>query len=370
MTISVIQEARDWLRHAIALWAEHGIDHAKAGYHEYLTLKDLDCQAEFRRLRVMTRQIYVFSSPLGHDVPGAPEALRIGLSQMLDKARHPDGGFASRLTLDGAILDDTRDLYDLAFVLFALCHAFAHLRDLTLRDEARSLMAFIDNTMTHHSGGYIEAIPPRQPRRQNPHMHLLEAVIHWAALDPLGPFAAVRDRLLGLFTTHFFDPGTGILREYLSDALTPLPGPAGTLWEPGHHFEWVWLLAMAARDGAAVPPGVAERLMGRARSEGLHRGAGAIWGELNAAGQVVTGTSRIWTLTEWIKAECVTPGPDRPARVAAAWSALRGFLDVPVPGLWHERWDAEKACFPFEPAPATSLYHIAMAVHVMQELAE
>jgi mannose/cellobiose epimerase-like protein (N-acyl-D-glucosamine 2-epimerase family) len=367
MTPSVSREARDWLRHAIAFWAAHGLDQARGGYHEYLSPGALDCAAGFRRLRVMTRQIYVFSSPLGHDVPGAAEALQVGLAQ-LRKARHPEGGYASRLTLDGAILDDTRDLYDLAFVLFALCHAFARLGDPALRDEARALMGFIEAEMAHPAGGYAEAIPPRQPRRQNPHMHLLEAVVHWAVLDPQGPFSAVRDRLLDLFVTRFFDPSAGILREYLADDLTSLPAPEGVLWEPGHHFEWVWLLDMAARGGANVPVAAASGLMARARAEGLHSGAGAVWGELTAAGEIMQATTRIWTLTEWIKAECVTPGPDRIARVAAAWSALRGFLDVPVPGLWSERWDAATGRFPSENVPATSLYHIAMAVHVMQDL--
>lgn len=369
MTRTVTHEARNWLRHAVAFWAEHGIDRARGGFHEYLEPNGLTCTAEFRRLRVMTRHIYVFASPIGHDVPGAIEALDIGLSQ-LERARHPDGGFASRLTLDGAILDETRDLYDLAFVLFALSQAYARRRDPALRKEAHGLVQFIHARMRHPAGGFVEALPPRQPRRQNPHMHLLEAVLHWEALDPGGPFTPIRDHLLDLFATRFLDPETGILREYLADDLTPLPAPQGTLWEPGHHFEWVWLLDMAERAGARVPQGAAARLMQRGCRDGLHSAAGAVFGELTADGQVTAASSRIWTLTEWIKAECITPGPDRTTRVEQAWTALQRYLDGLQPGLWHERWDAASGEFTKEPVPATSLYHISMAVHVMQDLAQ
>lgn len=366
MTGSVASEARDWLRQAVAFWAEHGIDRARSGFHEHLRPGTLDCTADFRRLRVMTRQIYVFASPIGHDVPGAAEALGIGLAQ-LRRARHPDGGYASRLTLEGAIADGTRDLYDLAFVLFALSQAFARLKDPVLRDDAHELVWFIQTRMRHSDGGFAEAIPPRQPRRQNPHMHLLEAVLHWEALDPHGPFTPLRDELLVLFATRFYAPVPGIVQEYLTDDLSPLPSPHPVLWEPGHHFEWVWLLDMAERAGGQIPAGLKERLMQRARTDGLHRGKGRVHGELDDAMRVTIPSTRIWTLTEWVKAECVTPGPDREQHVARAWNALCGFLDGPGQGLWHEKWHAASDSFPVEPVPATSLYHISMAVHVMQD---
>ena len=358
--------ARAWLRGAVAFWAEHGVDPGR-GFHEHLCHDTLGCDAGFRRLRVLTRQIYVFSSPLGHDCPGASSALALGLDRLLGPARHPDGGFANRFDLDGRVIDGTRDLYDLAFVLFALAHAHDRLRDAALRDEARTLCDFLERRMAHPAGGYLESLPPRLPRRQNPHMHLLESAIMWADRDPSGPFTGLRDRLIALMAARFFDPNLVVLREYLADDVSPLPGPQGGLWEPGHHFEWVWLLTVASRQGAHVPEGLATSLMARARRDGLHDGAGAIWGELDAPGRVTNPNARIWALTEWVKAEAVTPGPDRAARVGRAWAALGRFLDVPVAGLWHERWDGARRAFVHEPSPATSLYHLAMAVHTMQD---
>jgi mannose-6-phosphate isomerase len=251
-------------------------------------------------------------------------------------------------------------------VLFALGAAYRRLGDAALRDEARSLVAFIAARMSHADGGYVEALPPRLPRRQNPHMHLLEAMIAWAEQDPDGPFASVRDAILDLFLTRFFDADAKILREYLADDLSPLPGRQGETWEPGHHFEWVWLLESAARGGARPLPEAGQALMARARADGLHDGQGAVYGELTGSGAMLTASTRIWTLTEWIKAEAITPGPQRAERVAHAWSALRRYLATPVEGLWFERWTPEQG-FLAEPAPATSLYHISMAVHELCE---
>ncbi|MBY6241622.1 AGE family epimerase/isomerase [Methylosinus sp. Sm6] len=362
----VVIEARNWLKNSISLWAEHGFDRSRRGFHEHLTLDGLACHADFRRLRVLTRQIYVFSSPIGHDAPGARDVLLAGLDILLGPAKHSGGGYVNRFDLDGKVVDETRDLYDLAFVLFALCAAYRRLGDAALRDEARALVDFILARMSHADGGYVEALPARQPRRQNPHMHLLEAVIAWSEQDPSGPFAAMRDAILDLFTTRFFDPKAAILREYLADDLSPLPGRQGETWEPGHHFEWVWLLEAAARGGARPLSEAAQALMARACADGLHDGAGAVRAELDASGEIISAGARIWTLTEWIKAEAITPGPQRDERVGRAWSALRRYLATPVEGLWFERWTPEQG-FVSDPAPATSLYHISMAVHEMCE---
>src|SRR3546814_14289476 len=72
------------------------------------------------------------------------------------------------------------------------------------------------------------------------HMHLLEACL---ALHEATKETAYLDRaglLLDLFRDRFLV--TGSLREFFTDDLRPAPGDAGRIVEPGHHFEWVWLL--------------------------------------------------------------------------------------------------------------------------------
>lgn len=355
-----------WLADTVALWLDKGLDRARGGFHEHLTHDTLTCGAEFRRLRVVTRQIYSFSAALRHGYDDAREGLMFGLAFLLDRARHPEGGFASRLDLEGRIIDDTRDLYDLAFVLFALAHGYQATGDAALLDEARSLADFIETQMPHPAGGFLESLPPRQPRRQNPHMHLLEASLAWMPHDTTGRFHSLCNRLIALVVPHFYDPEHGYLREYLDDDLRPLDTPRGRIWEPGHHWEWVWLLETAQASGIDVPNTLSPALAHKARSQGMALATTRLcWGEVSDCGTVQEPVSRIWVQGEWLKAETVIPGPDQDTRVCVAASALRRYLLTSTRGLWFERISAQTGESVPEPAPATSLYHIIMAIDAL-----
>ncbi len=358
--------AKRWLDAAIPLWLAHGVDRARGGFAENLDPATLGVPAGYRRLRVATRQTYVFAAAARMGYAGARAAMELGLAFLLGPARHPAGGFANRFDLDGRTIDATRDLYDLAFVLFALAHVHRVTADPALVAEARALAAFLEAAMRHPAGGWVEALPPRLPRRQNPHMHLLEALLAWGARDPAGPWAALRDEVLRLFAARFFRGGC--LVEYFDDALAPAAGEPGALWEPGHHFEWVWLLDAAAKAGARVPDGARAALYGRALAQGIDPASGFAHGEVSADGSPRATAARLWTLTEWLKAEAVTEGPDRADRVARVWAAIERFLDTTPRGLWRERWEPGLG-FRAEPVPATSLYHLLMAIETVMEAA-
>src|SRR5262249_45251187 len=57
-----------------------------------------------------------------------------------------------------------------------------------------------------------------------------------------GKYLARCAELFDLFSAHFFQSKQGSLCEYLSEGLNPLPDVRGRVTEPGHHYEWVWLL--------------------------------------------------------------------------------------------------------------------------------
>ena len=74
----------------------------------------------YKRVRVQARQIFVFSCAHGLGWPGALEAASDGYEFLTRHARRADGGWVRLLGRDGEVLDPTADLYDLAFVVFAL----------------------------------------------------------------------------------------------------------------------------------------------------------------------------------------------------------------------------------------------------------
>lgn len=352
--------AGKWLfEQAIPLWLEHGIDRVRGGFYDALDPQLLRNCCDFKRLRVTSRQIYVFVEGALQGVTGARDAVDGGLTFLLTRLRHPAGGFAGRCDLDGRIIDDTRDLYDLAFTLFALAHAYRLTEEAALREEALALLTFLQTHMRHPAGGYVEAIPDRLPRRQNPHMHLLEAALACAEHMPHPAFDGLCNELADMAVRHFIDPQAGLLFEYYSQSLVAERLEGRAVVEPGHHFEWAWLLAELGRVCGRHVSG-AKALSGFALRHGLDPTTGLLRGELFDDGAVATDSVRLWPHCEWLKAALI---PDSAAGdPGQAYAALIRFLATPTAGLWFERWDAADRAFVSSPVPASSLYHITAAL--------
>ncbi len=350
-----------WLREAAwPLWLEHGVDRARGGFFEALDLQTHACTAPFRRLRVVARQVTVFSQAHLAGLASAAEAVRLGLAFLDRHAAQADGGYAWRFDLDHRPVDHTRDLYDHAFVLLALASAAPVVGAEAVRDRARGLLAWLDERFAHPLGGYQESLPPALPRRQNPHMHLLEAVL--AAYEAFGE-TVYRDRataLVALFTDRLFDHACGALPEYFDDGLTPERRDGAFLVEPGHHCEWVWLLHRARLLGAA-PPGseaLSLRLMAFVDRFGLDPATGGVVDELASDGTVLAAGARLWPQTERLRAEFLRPDATE-GRQLAALRCLSAYLRPD--GLWHERRLADGS-LSLQPAPASSLYHLTGAI--------
>ncbi|RZJ96238.1 MAG: N-acylglucosamine 2-epimerase, partial [Brevundimonas sp.] len=113
-------KVRSWLfDHALPLWAERGAD-ADGRFYELLEFDGRPVTGGVRRTRVQARQVYLFAeaADLGFE-PGRAIA-RKGLDNMIRTCRRPDGLWVLSTDGHGAVLDDTPDLYDQAFCLFAL----------------------------------------------------------------------------------------------------------------------------------------------------------------------------------------------------------------------------------------------------------
>jgi mannose/cellobiose epimerase-like protein (N-acyl-D-glucosamine 2-epimerase family) len=353
-----------WLTdHAWPLWLAHGIDWRRRAFHENLDPASLQCRASHRRLRVAARQTYVFSRAARYAVPHATEAVLLGLDFLRGPARLPDGGFAWRFDLDNRPVDSTLDLYDHAFVLLAFAAAAEVVGVDRVRADAVALVDHIAAQFVHPDGGYRDSIPPSQLRRQNPHMHLFEALL--AASDAFGSerFFNRASDLAALFVARFFQANEGALPEYFDEALAPVREDGHFLAEPGHHYEWIWLLhryeAVAAAMGVRADPDLnlaADSLFEFAERYGVNPSSGLVANGLWSDGTVSDGGFRLWPQTERLKAVARR----RPDRVPGALKALERHLAGVRPGLWIERMDARGQANT-EPAPATSLYHLTAA---------
>jgi len=353
-----------WLAdHAWPLWLEHGVDWRRRAFHEHLDSASLQCRAPFRRLRVAARQTYVFSNAARYGVPRAKEAVALGLDVLRGPARLPDGGFAWRFDLDNRPIDSTRDLYDHAFVLLAFAAAAEVVGADRVHADAVMLVDYIATQFIHPAGGYRESIPATAPRRQNPHMHLFEALL--AASDAFRDelfFSRARD-LAALFVARFFQTKEGALPEYFDEALAPCREAGRFLVEAGHHYEWIWLLhwyeQSAAAMGASAGPDLtsaAGSLFEFAERHAVSAVNGLVANSNWSDGAVADGGFRLWPQTERLKAVARR----RPDCAASALGAIARHLAGARPGLWIERMDAGGQAI-VEAAPATSLYHLTAA---------
>ncbi|HAE26515.1 MAG TPA: hypothetical protein DCG58_05095, partial [Hyphomonas adhaerens] len=242
---------RHWLMDAcFPLWSERGVgDHGL--FRETLTLDHQSADQDITRVRVQARQTYIFAEALrlGWKPDTGADLLAMGLSTLTGPALRPDGLAGRVLGSDGSgFTDDTADLYDTAFVLFALAETASVLEGAEeALAGARRILTAADAKLRAPDGGYFETLPADQKRHQNPHMHLLEACLALHRADPDGDHLSRAGEIVSLFD-RFFTAGPGdLLGEHFAPGWTQPAGRDADIVEPGHQFEWVWLLHAYAR---------------------------------------------------------------------------------------------------------------------------
>lgn len=350
--------------HCLPLWSSQGWDRTTGGFFERLDQYGRADHHAPRRVRVQARQIYCFAkaAQMGWYPAGREVALK-GLDYLLTNGKCPDGrpGFVHVLAPDGSVIDPRRDTYDLAFVLLALASVYALDHDAQIRSEIDAACHFLETQLRSPHGGFHEGLPASMPRRQNPHMHLFEAMI--AAFDATHDtiFQNRAGEIFSLFLTNFYDKQNRVLGEYFEEDWSKIE-PVSV--EPGHQAEWVWLLKGFERiTGCPTGRYRAELLASALRYR--DEWTGCLVDEGDAAGNVRQHTRRLWPQTEiakaWIaQAEAGEVGAEDEARAALARIELH-YLRHPVAGGWYDQFDKNGLSL-VATIPASSFYHVLCAV--------
>lgn len=367
MALPHSEKIRDWVFNAtLPWWAANGVDRTHGGFVEQVTPDGRDANIPFKRTRVTARQIYVFS-----------HAHMLGFSPGLDLARHgvdylasktwlgPDKGFARRLSREGAPIDATPDLYDHAFVLFAFSWHYRASGDPASRDWMHRTLDFIEAKLRVTGGeGFWHEQPPKGWRQQNPHMHLTEACL--VAFEATGEarFSTLARELVSLFTTRFFDLETQTLAEYFTEGLARAPGEDGRITEPGHQFEWSWILnACRKLLGMQLAPQI-RALASFAEHNGVDPATGIAFNQVRDDGTPIDRASRTWPNTERIKSAIALhelDGVDPSSVIETSGRVLFDrYLSQNTPGTWIDLIDASGKPVPGN-APASTLYHVFLA---------
>jgi mannose-6-phosphate isomerase len=210
-------------------------------------------------------------------------------------------------------------------------------------------------------------------------MHLFEATLAWEACAPddqVTTWRSLSDELAQLAMERLIDPDTGALSEYFDHDWQRMPDASGDVVEPGHQFEWAWLLirwgsARQRPDALAA----ARRLVELAERHGICPARGVAINQINHAMMPVDVQAKLWPQTERIKAWCAMHSTAETPQQAAlaltlATQAMQGlmpYLSHPTPGLWQEVMRPDGS-FVAEPCRASSLYHIVCAIETLHQV--
>jgi mannose/cellobiose epimerase-like protein (N-acyl-D-glucosamine 2-epimerase family) len=372
---TAIHKLTAWARdYALPLWATAGFDAESGRFREALTLDGKPVSTAPTRLIVQARQIFSYAMAAKRNWhKGAADIVERGYHAMVRDYHRADGkpGWAYSVSSDGGVADARRDLYSHAFALLAVSAYIGTTGRRQAVELVEETLAFIDSDLhAPVSGGYLEALPKTTDvRRQNPHMHLFEAMLSLWENTGEARYLARAGEMYGLFSTRFFRPVPGVLGEYFDAALAPAAGAAGDIVEPGHHCEWIWLLRRFERQtGRRVQPYV-DALYDHAARHGYDP-SGLMVDEVLAGGIHRLPSHRTWPMTEAIKANIFEAAAGRPGASAKAAVLANLLLDrflQPVHrGGWMDRLDA-KGQPAAETMPASTLYHLLGAIEVMMD---
>lgn len=366
-------------------WLELVADRRHGGVAESV---DPDGRPDRRRPRsTLTQARCAFALAHLHLVTKDPHWLRHALEvwRFVDThLRDPDGGYRSAVAASGAPLDDAasrrRSAYDQSFALLALVTLRRAAPEAVPADRVDALWRFVERLTDPRTGALWQddamaraGTASGRPRGQNPQMHMLEAVLQAHEMTGDALWMTRAERYVSVARDHLIDARTGAVREWLGDRLqAPVPAESARV-EPGHQFEWAWLLDRYADFGGDPEARrMAARMQRFADEHGVRASgplAGAPHDALDAAGTVVEDAHRLWPLTEAGKRHAALHAAHGDPRTAAAARALerlifeRFFTARTFDGEgglhWNNRLDA--AARPLEREALSRLvYHLVL----------
>ncbi|MFA5591837.1 MAG: AGE family epimerase/isomerase [Micavibrio sp.] len=337
-----------------------------------------------RRLLTQCRQLAVYGDAVHRNHTRFKCDLRAAFEFIVARYHDPETGlWHYALDDDGNVANAECDLYALSFVIFSFSHYYRASGDERARDYARQALGLVTARFALPGlPGFAESIiredgaykPIPKIRRQNPHMHLLEACLFAHAVWRDAAYERMADELVGLFHTYLYDARRGLLHEFFTDDLKPHPQEGARL-EPGHFLEWVWLLKKhaAMKGEASMHDDTAMRLLEWGNLHGWDREYGGIYDVVDDAGQVLEPAKRIWPFCEALKANALmlVRAPDRQAVKDRVAEMVRVFEKkyMQERGFWVE-WLGRDLEPRTDYMPGTTPYHVYFGITETHDVLE
>ncbi len=373
---SFLHKMRTWLPvTALPVWTTLGIDHTTGLWRESIEQDGSPTHSPVRA-RVQGRQNTVLGAAARQGWQGPWQPL---LERALESADStyagPDGLYVTLVASNGGALDSSKLVYDQTFRLLALANIPESLFEtLQAQQRARTLM----DTITSHFAGGKNGVSQlseagEYPKAANPMMHLFEACLEWLERDdPDGYWKSKCQEIADLAVDVLFAENDPCIREFFEEDWSRRTDSAGDILDPGHQFEWAWLLARwSALSGDERAVEVAKALHDTGLDK-VHPQTGAVPLSVNTKTNEYAPQYRFWSQLERVKASLylvdMTDGESAVHYRDDAVLALKvmaQYLDTPIDGLWYDSMRADGS-FEQGPSPASTFYHIAGALAQMR----
>jgi len=338
----------------VPLWQGPGWNAELALPYEAVDAQRQPLPPQRYRAMACARQLFLFSSLIGQ--PSTPEAASHAAALFRSLQRHfhdaEHGGWFYSIDPQGAPLDRRKDLYTHAFIIFACAHYWAKVREPLVESVLNAALNVVAERFANGDGLYEASLDEDWSALgsgplQNPLMHLAEAFLATLSVREDAATQTALDDLVAAMQQHFIDPEHGVLLE------KPV-GAVDNWFEPGHQFEWFFLLESSAQlRGSALHQSLTGAFA-RAELQGVDKQSGAVKAMLNVDGSVRDGTQRIWAQAEYLRALALRP--DAQASVGRQLLALqKQFLH---PGGWNECLN-DQGVVSRSDMPSTTPYHLA-----------
>ncbi|WP_051279891.1 AGE family epimerase/isomerase [Hellea balneolensis] len=344
------EKIRNWvIGKALPLWADRA-QHKSGRWVEHLNLDGTPDLSADLRWRVLARQIYVYAEATRWNWFDGKEIARQTYEHMRER------GYVQRVRADGTVTERRRDLYDHAFFLLASISLYRLTKEPQYLAAVEDICSTLDTEFKHPDGGWRETPRGALPRRQNPHMHLLEAFLYLynETRDP--NHLAYAEHIIGLFKAHFFDSKHHIIREFFNEDWSYYSGEQGTTAEPGHAMEWIWLLYRYEFSSGRDTKLWRQALYANA----LKQRGYFLNDEEDIKGNIRRETRRLWVQTEVIKAHLTMAENNVSGSADMAAAFIDGLFEtyLKTDGTWCDQTNACGGQIA-KTIPVSTFYHIA-----------
>ena len=366
-----------WLKDsALPFWKRNGIDIELGGFYEQLN-NELKPIIVPRRSRLVARQIYSFTK--GYEIVtenSFADIVHNGLSFLEKYLINNSGQIYKSILIEEKKVDFSHDLYDYAFVIFAMSKIYnkKEFENKALNIASKSI-DWIKNFWRHNEIGFLDGPQNKIICRSNPHMHLLEASLSWEENNLKSHkklWQKLSDEIIELAIRKLIDPKRKILYELFDPNWKLSSNSQEQFIEPGHQYEWAWLIMKWSnlRNNTKYID-IAKELVKNADKYGYDEKRKVCINSLDYNLNYLDKKAKLWPQTERLKALISLENLEKENslirhKINESVQTIKHYIKKTESKIWQETIN-EEGNFTDEPIKASSLYHLVTAIGSLKD---